>query len=116
MNLVTLKFIQEKLKISRSQAWRIFGRGRKGMMAEDKVLSILNGHRVNMDVLGFIPADLASLEELEVRVDGSPLSQKRLLEWVKRDDIPHLKFSTHLIRVPRTQFNHWVENFDRRQP
>lgn len=111
-NLVSLKFVQKRMKISRGHCWTMFGRGTKGLVSEDRILEILNAKSLNMDSLVFIPGDLLTLEEAEneVMLNGQPIPHARLLGWVNNESfrVPHIKFSSHLIRIPKYAFNNWV--------
>lgn len=112
MNMVSLKFVCDRMKISRSKCWAIFGKGTKGLVSEKRILEILNAHTVNMRQFSFIPHDLMTLEEIQCRVllDCSPIPHERLLGWVKNDEfkVPHIRFSSHLIRISEKDLNAWI--------
>lgn len=115
MNLVTRKLLCQRLKISRVHCWRIIGKVR-GNVPEQRVLDILNTHTHYMDELTMIPSDLLTVQEAActLTVDGSPIDSARLLRWINDPFrcVPHIKFSSHLVRLPACAFAQWVkENF-----
>jgi len=114
MNLFTQKFVMDRLKISRSCCWRIFGKGgKRGLFSERRVLDILNAHTYNMKDLSFLPDNFITVEETAktISVNGMPISTKRLVNWVNNLDfeVPHIKFSSHLIRIQADLLEKWVE-------
>ncbi len=64
MNLLSQKFIRERLKISRSHCWRIIGKGgKRGLVSDRRVLSIFNAHAFNMKEILFLPDNFLTVEE-----------------------------------------------------
>ena len=114
--LLSRSFICERLRISRWQSHRLFGKADvRGRIFDATVLAALRLAAANGQPVGdFIPADLLTPDALAAELGVERGWVIRLVRS-RRKRPPHFRINKSTIRFSRTDFTRWIDSQARKR-
>ncbi len=107
MHYWTRDFVNERLRLSPRQSYRIVSATASGMIRSDAVLALLNAARRSMsEPLASLP-DIGTAEEAAA---GMGVSAAQVMRWTRRsrDAMPSLRLNRSTTRIPLALANAWL--------
>ena len=107
----TRDWVNEYLRLSPRQSYRIISATPSGRIKDTTVLALLNRSRVGISQpLCNVPADLLTLDETISRFSDSEITKADLKRWTHRtrNAPPHFRLNRNTILFPASMLNDWL--------
>lgn len=114
MHFLSRQFVNDRLRLSVCQSYRIVGRSSNAYGARiqsDYIVELLNRSRCgHQPALTDLPSDIVTAEEMAEELKESQVSATDLIRWTnrRRNPLPHYRLNKHTRRFRRAEVIEWL--------
>lgn len=115
MHFLARQFVNDRLRLSVCQSYRIVGRSANAYGARirsDYIVELLNRARCgNQSVVTDLPNDIVTADEMAAELSESEITAADLIRWTnrRRNPLPHYRLNKHTRRFRRANVLEWLK-------